>query len=372
MSEYQYYEFRTIHRHLTPAQRAEVAKLSSHGDTTSTSFSVDYSYGDFKHNPQDVLARYFDAFFYIANWGSAQLMFRFPKGVIDTRSLEPFCIQGQVTVDYKLVADSLILSFNLNEEEGYDWVEDSGQLSGVLGLYDAILNGDLRALYLAWLGAIDTGVDDEDEFDDETLEPPVPPNLASLSTELEAFVEMFGIDQDLIEVAAKTNQATTTAQADSGVDIEALPAAERDDFIRRLLQGEENLASKLRLRLRELQPNAIHYEPTGTRTVGELLAGRQQIAQVRKQAAEADREAARRAKMAELAARGDSAWQEVERLIEAKNSEGYKNAAILLQQLGELATEQKQERIFFARLEQIRTLYSRRSGFMRELRQRNL
>jgi uncharacterized Zn finger protein len=59
-------------------------------------------------------------------------------------------------------------------------------------------------------------------------------------------------------------------------------------------------------------------------------------------------------------------------LIEAKNSEGYKNAAILLQQLGELATEQKQERIFFARLEQIRTLYSRRSGFMRELRQRNL
>lgn len=372
MSEYQYYEFRTIHRQLTAAQRAEVARLSSHGETTSTSFSVDYSYGNFKHDPQDVLARYFDAFFYIANWGSTQLMFRFPKGVIDTRSLEPFCIQGQVTVDYKIVADSLILSFELNNEEGEDWVEDEGQLSGVLGLYDAILNGDLRALYLAWLGAIDAGVDDEDEFDDETLEPPVPPNLASLSTELEAFVEMFGIDEDLIEVAAKTNEATATANADSGVDIEALPAAERDDFIRRLLQGEENLASKLRLRLRELQPDAIHYEPTGTRTVGELLAGRQKIAQTRKLAAEAAREVARRAKMAELAARGDSAWREVERLIEAKNSEGYKNAAILLQQLGELATEQKQERIFFARLEQIRTLYSRRSAFMRELRQRNL
>jgi hypothetical protein len=41
MSVYQYYEFRTFNRQLTPAQRAAVDKLSSHGHTTATSFSVD-------------------------------------------------------------------------------------------------------------------------------------------------------------------------------------------------------------------------------------------------------------------------------------------------------------------------------------------
>lgn len=55
MSEYQYYEFRPIDRQLTANERANVNKLSSHGHTTATSFSVDYSWGDFKHQPDDVL-----------------------------------------------------------------------------------------------------------------------------------------------------------------------------------------------------------------------------------------------------------------------------------------------------------------------------
>ena len=71
MSEYQYYEFRTINRQLSAAERTAVSKLSSHGNTTATSFSVDYRWGDFKHDVDEVLAKYFDSFFYIANWRSA-------------------------------------------------------------------------------------------------------------------------------------------------------------------------------------------------------------------------------------------------------------------------------------------------------------
>lgn len=368
MSEYQYYEFRTIHRQLTPAQRAAVDKLSSHGTTTSTSFSVDYSYGNFKHNEREVLARYFDAFFYIANWGSTQLMFRFPQELIDIRSLEPYCIAGRLTVEHQTVADSLILSFELNDEGRYDWIEGEDQLDSVIGLYDAILSGDYRALYLAWLGVIQYGSDEGEEFEDDTLEPPVPPKLNALSPELDAFIEMFAIDVDLVAVAA---QASVSSVAETQVDLVANLASltndEKSDFLQRLLENEENLAAKLRQRLKRTEKKVIHHEPTGNRTVGELLAVKAELEKQRKQAAAAAREAKRRAEMAALVAKGDSVWQEVEDLIEQKTSDTYQKAVTLLQQLGDLAREQGQQQVFAARLEAIRKRHSRRTAFTREL-----
>jgi len=90
MSEYQYYEWQTIDRALTAAEQAAVGKLSSHIDVTSTRAWVEYHWGDFKHDPKQVLARYFDAFFYYANWGCQRLAFRFPKGLLDENSLQPY------------------------------------------------------------------------------------------------------------------------------------------------------------------------------------------------------------------------------------------------------------------------------------------
>jgi hypothetical protein len=53
---------------------AEVERLSSHMDiVTPTQAIVTYSWGDFKHDPLKVLAEYFDAFLYAANWGTTRL-----------------------------------------------------------------------------------------------------------------------------------------------------------------------------------------------------------------------------------------------------------------------------------------------------------
>ena len=80
MSEYQYYEWQTMDRALTATEQAEVNKLSSHIDVTSTRAVVTYNWGDFKHDPMQVLARTFDAFLYYANWGCQRLAFRSPRG----------------------------------------------------------------------------------------------------------------------------------------------------------------------------------------------------------------------------------------------------------------------------------------------------
>src|ERR1700693_6203050 len=82
MSEYQRYEFMTIDRPLTRVQLDAVNDLSSHIEASSTHALVEYNWGDFKHNPITVLYEFFDGFLYWANWGSPQLAFRFPRGIL--------------------------------------------------------------------------------------------------------------------------------------------------------------------------------------------------------------------------------------------------------------------------------------------------
>ena len=147
MSEYQYYEWQTLDRPLTPEEQAAVNKLSSHIDVTSSQAVVTYSWGDFKHDPIQVLARYFDAFLYLANWGSKRLAFRFPKNLLDARPIEPYL--WEYCIELRPVGDYLILDISLDEEEGGGWIEGEGWLSSLSRLRDDILEGDYRALYLA-------------------------------------------------------------------------------------------------------------------------------------------------------------------------------------------------------------------------------
>ncbi|MEZ4727456.1 MAG: hypothetical protein R3E79_10010 [Caldilineaceae bacterium] len=375
MSEYQYYEFRTVNRQLTAAERTAVNKLSSHGHTTATSFSVDYSYGDFKHDPDEVLARYFDVFFYIANWGTVTLKFRYPKGLLNLYGLEPYCLDSTMVIDYKTVGDSVIVGFDSNPEEGGDWIEAEGMLDGVVALYQDLMGGDYRACYLAWLKAIQGGTDYSDEFDDDTLEPPVPPGLNSLSPALTDFVALFKIDKDLLAAAAQESEQPEAAPAvDMATALATLSKAEYVDFLQRFLQGEANVELKLKQRV-GLLPAATaadDYAPTGTRNVGELLAARDEAVRQHRQVAAAAREAKRKAELAALAQRGDSAWQEVETLIEQKTADAYKQAVKLLQQLSALARDQGQTRLFESRVEQMRSKYSRRSALMRELQRAQL
>jgi hypothetical protein len=70
MSEYQYYEFLALDRPLTDKQRAELRSISTRAEITATRFANEYRWGDLRGGPQTMMERYFDAFLYLANWGT--------------------------------------------------------------------------------------------------------------------------------------------------------------------------------------------------------------------------------------------------------------------------------------------------------------
>ena len=73
MSEYQYYEFQAIDRPLTEKQMEELRSYSTRATITRTSFVNDYSWGSFKGDEDAWMEKYFDAFLYVANWGTRVL-----------------------------------------------------------------------------------------------------------------------------------------------------------------------------------------------------------------------------------------------------------------------------------------------------------
>jgi hypothetical protein len=169
-----------------------------------------YNWSGFRGAPEAILRKYYDAMLYMANWGSRQLMFRFPRGVLDLESANAYCqpLIVQDYVSFSTEGGHVILNIEFHDEEAGGWAEGEGWLPAMLGLRDDILQGDYRALYLAWLKVLEV----EDVLE-PVLEPPMPPKLGPLSPALHRFVEFFEIDEALIQVAA---EASGEGQAQAG------------------------------------------------------------------------------------------------------------------------------------------------------------
>ena len=366
MSEYQYYEWQTIDRSLTAAEQAAVDKLSSHIDVTSTRAVVTYNWGDFKHDPKQVLVRYFDAFLYYANWGSQRLAFRFLKGLLAEDSLQPYL--WEYCAELGPVGDYLILDICCRDEDGGHWFEGEARLSALAPLRDEILAGDYRALYLAWLLAAAANAINEE------LEPPIPPGLKELSAPLAEFVRFFQLDAFLVQAAAQASEPLRPAPAPAlEALIARLPRSECDAFLHRLAEGEPLLALKLNRRLQELAgPLARPQAAAVQRTWAELREIAAQLRQAEARHQHADAEARRIKDLQDFAPRAPEAWRDVQALIEEKKARPYDEAVALLVKLRDLAVFQNRLPEFHARMTALQAQYAGRPAFQERLRKAGL
>lgn len=227
MSGYQYYEFAAIDRPLTEKEMDELRGLSSRAQITPTSFINEYSFGDFRSNPRKILEKYFDAFLYLANWGTHRLMFRLPARLFDAKRAGKYC-DGE-NLSLHRAGKHVALEF-VFQEEGGGWIEGEGWLQKLLPLREELLAGDLRCLYLGWLGAATTS-DDEDGV----VEPPLPRGLGKLSSALREFAEFISLDDDIIAAAAEGDDRPPPeppSQQELADWIAEAPSAEKDAWLR--------------------------------------------------------------------------------------------------------------------------------------------
>lgn len=384
VSEYQYYEFLALDQPLAEEQRTELRKLSSRAEITATRFVNVYNYGDFHGSPQKLMERYFDAFCYLANWGTRRLMFRLPRVLLDAEAARQYCHTNAASVI--VTDDHVIISLYLDRED-YNWVEGDGLLGTMAQARSDLAAGDLRLLYLAWLLSIrrpDEDCEDNDEDDAETedeIEPPIPAGLGNLSAPLQAIAEFLAIDEDLIAVAAGASPPAEEPSADGLAEwIDSLPATEKNSLLTMVADGKGTLVQALLLRrFRADAAGPPSYSSPG-RTAAELLAAANTRAEEREKAEEQRRREARARKAAaeaaafakrldDLAAMGKAAWKQVDEMIATKKTSEYDQAVTLLRDLRALAERQGEVEAaaYKKRVLDLRAQYPTRPGLQSRL-----
>jgi hypothetical protein len=366
VSEYQYYEFLALDRHLTPTEKTYVETLSSRVELTLNQAKFVYHYGDFRGKPKEVLEKCFDIMLYMANWGSRQLMFRLPKSLVDVTALKAYSLEDKITVSE--TKNSLILDINIIDEEISGWIDSGeGYLSEMVSLRDDLLRGDYRCLYLAWLKAAPICGDYEDEED--YIEPPVPPNLNDLSETLSAFIDFFEIDQDLIKGAVTASKYQEEESEPLEDLIPNLSNEEKNDFLIRLLKGESHLSGQFACRLRELSGKKEVNLNTNTpkRTLSELLKLAEGETEQRQKQEQEIAHQAKVEKLEALAKKEQKVWNQVFDLIALKQSKPYDQAVAFLLDLRDLAEYQGKLEEFKLAVKQMKKDYSNRPGLISRL-----
>ncbi len=365
MSEYQYYEFLALDRPLTDKQRAELRSISTRAEITATRFVNEYQWGDLKGDPRKMMERYFDAFLYLANWGTRRLMFRLPRGALGSKTAERYCYTD--TASLIETGSHLILSLYVDREPDDYWDEPGGQLAAMVQARAELAAGDLRLLYLAWLLALQS-----DEVDDEDTEPPVPAGLEHLSASLQAVVDFFEIDEDLIAVAAASSPSIQEPEGMAGW-ITSLPAKQKDALLAQVAAGEG--AQVRALLLRRFRTASSSPPAAAVRTAAELWqaagnrkAARAKAAERSQRQAEARSAAAKAAAYArhldQLATQTEAAWEKAAELIQTKRPRDYDLAVSLLRDLQALADRQDDPAAFRKRFLNLRAQHQRKPSLL--------
>ena len=375
MSEYQYYDFRAIDRALTKAEMGELRSISTRAAITSTSFTNHSEWGDLKADPLKLLEKYFDAFLYVANWGTREFYLRLPQESVEYKVFRTM-IPGEAA-HLRKAGGWVIVSFE-NSLEDDDWDDGTVWMGSLMSLRSELLRGDIRCLYLGWLLCAQNK-----EFAEDELEPAVPAGLGELSAPLHSLIEFLGIDENLVEVAA-----TVSAPLNAGPDPEELAT-----WIQRLAEKEKNnlLVAVLSepgerrknglLRRFEQQNSRRTLSAPDTirrRTAGDLLRlvharveKRTRLLEA-KRAAEAARrkaedEANRSRYLDQLGKREEATWNQIAAHIQKRQPNEYDKAVTLLTDLRDLAVRQGRVTAFQSALRELRQEHAAKESLLRRL-----
>ncbi len=329
MSEYQYFDFLAIDRPLTAQEMDHLRGISTRAKITPVSFVNEYHWGGLKADPRDFMRRFFDVHVFLANWGEAVLMVRLPKEAMDGKALKAFMFSPYL--EYEKLPGHWLLTWSLGEAGDYDRFccdEETSWMARLAPLREELLRGDLRSLYIGWLGGVTAEGMDEDDREPLALN-----GLGELTAAQQALAEFLEVDGDLLAGAGIGSPKLHREQFDEtrlDVWLDDLPREEVRGYLRQMLAGQGAQAERaLRRRHAAWQSKSSPVEQGEPRTVAQLM---QQVAQARslrlieeaeaRRQAEAEQKKRREAWLATLAKDFPKAW----RSAHAEASRGHASA----------------------------------------------
>ena len=251
--------------------------------------------------------------------------------------------------------------------------DGSSWLSSLAGLRADIATGDERALYLAWLLDVQCG-----EIADSVVEPARPEGLGNLSPALASFVDIFGLDRDLLAVAAAgdTNAPSDPSRRDMERWLASLRADEHVALLSRVARGDGSVGTEILRRFRRHAPRRGPGMPL--RTVGELRARAEATAEKRRKAArdrearererrEREQQAPRQRYLTGLARRERQTWQRVDALIGTTRPVDYNAAVALLVDLRDVSRQKGRAAEFTQRIGALRDAHAKKPSLLSRL-----
>jgi len=380
VSEYQYYDFRAIDRALTKAEMAELRSISTRAEITSTGFTNHYEWGDLKADRLKLLEKYFDAFLYVANWGTREFYLRLPLELADYKVLKAM-LPGEAA-QVRKSARHLIVGFE-SESDQDDGDDGTGWIGSLLSLRSDLLRGDLRCLYLGWLLCAQ-----HEELAEDELEPSVPAGLRELSAPLHLLIEFLGIYEDLVEVAALTSAPLSAGPSRKELDawIRSLPEKEKNDLLLTAVsEPDVRWKTELLRRFQRQTTPRVSSEAVAIqrRTVAGVLEAAHARTEERTKRVEAQRAAAATRRKAEeqanrvrylnqLGKREGETWNQVAAHILKRQPNEYNRAVTLITDLRDLALRQGRVAAFQSALAELRREHAAKGSFLRRLEKAKL
>jgi hypothetical protein len=208
-----------------------------------------------------------------------------------------------------------------------------------------------------------------------------------LNASLDCLADFLGIDTDLIAAAAERSpdqQVSIPSKKEIGDWVRALPSAEKDTIIARLIDGDDpHLSAEVRQRAIRVIGGGIRSDKRPARTAGAIYALAETLAAERKKK-EAEQRAweitrreraeaeARKKRLESLAGRENDLWATVDKLIVTKQPRRYDQAVSLVQDLHDLAESQGKVSDFKSRIGALQRENSGKSSLIERFRKAKL
>lgn len=372
MSEYQYYEFVAVDGPISDEGLRYARGCSSRAEVSRFRWHNVYHFGDF-HGSAEKLLSYYDAHFYIANWGTVRLGLAVPAASLLREAVQPYLRGGERhedTLTLKEVGDRLIVWWERNEEGGWWQTGGAGVIDQLIAIREELLRGDYRALFLGWLA--DFSPDEwTNPKDKGVLLPPVPSGLGQLSPAQTTLIEHFPIDRDALAVAAGLSQASIPERLPAATVVQGLSVSEMRALLERVADGEGSSVMAELNRLGHPPPTAAN---VSTLSCVDFAAKARAVrdarlkAEAKAAAAQRKREAeARRQRLAAVMQRADTIWAGLDPLMDQKVTAAYDQVAAQLQELRDAHDQAGETAKFRQNLAAFQERYARRPAMMRRI-----